>query len=269
MTASQPPTILRKILKRKAEEVAERRQRVSVTELESRIGSLPQARGFAAALQAQVGRRQAAVIAEVKKASPSKGVIREDFEPAAIARSYAAGGATCLSVLTDVDFFQGADEYLQQAREACDLPALRKDFTVDPYQVVEARAIGADAILLIVAALDDTQLRELAATAQEYALDVLVEVHDREELERSLELTTPLIGINNRDLHTFDTRLETTLELLPHIPDERLVITESGIHTPADVAVMRDHNVLAFLVGEAFMRSPEPGERLQELFFEQ
>ena len=267
MGASSPPTILRKILARKAEEVAERSGKVSLGSLESRITEVSGVRGFARALQQQVGAAQPAVIAEVKKASPSKGIIREDFQPAQIAESYATGGAACLSVLTDVDFFQGADAYLQQAREACALPVLRKDFTVDPYQVVEARAIGADAILLIVAALEDAQMEELAATAQEYGLDVLVEVHNRDELERSLRLDTPLIGVNNRDLHTFDTRLETTLDLLPHMPAERLVITESGIHSAEDVALMRDNGVLTFLVGEAFMRSPEPGERLKALFF--
>lgn len=266
MTANAP-TILRRILARKAEEVAQRSQSVSLASLESRISEQSAPRGFAAALAANVRAGRPAVIAEVKKASPSKGVIREDFHPAQIAQSYAAGGACCLSVLTDIDFFQGADAYLQSARAACELPVLRKDFTVDPYQVVEARAIGADAILLIVAALEDTQMMELSEVAGEVGLDVLVEVHDREELERSLELPTPLIGINNRDLHTFDQSLETTLDLLKHMPDDRLVITESGIHTDEDVAKMLEHNVLAFLVGEAFMRSPEPGERLKELFF--
>jgi indole-3-glycerol phosphate synthase len=265
--AVNAPTILRKILARKREEVAQRRARTSLGSLEQRITEQTSVRGFARALQQQVARSEPAIIAEVKKASPSKGVIREDFQPALIARSYQAGGASCLSVLTDIDFFQGADEYLQQARDACELPVIRKDFTVDPYQVVEARAIGADAILLIVAALADEQMRELANTAAEVGLDILVEVHDRAELERALELTTPLIGINNRDLHTFDTRLETTLELLPHIPGDRVVVTESGIHTAADVALMRDNQVHAFLVGEAFMRAPEPGEKLRELFF--
>ncbi len=261
-----PPTILRRILARKAEEVAERRSRVSLEDLESQISEQAPARGFARAMASRVAAGDPAVIAEAKKASPSKGVIREDFRPAEIAASYQAGGATCLSVLTDVDFFQGADEYLQEARGACDLPVIRKDFTVDPYQVVEARAIGADAVLLIVAALADEQMRELAATATEHDLDVLVEVHDRAELERALELETELVGINNRDLHTFEMRLETTLDLLPHIPANRVVVTESGIHTPADVALMREHNVHAFLVGEAFMRAEEPGEKLRELF---
>lgn len=262
-----PPTILRKILARKAQEVASRRAHHSLGSLESRISEQAPTRGFAAAMAAKVARSEAAVIAEVKKASPSKGVIREDFQPAQIAASYQAGGATCLSVLTDIDFFQGSDEYLQQARGACELPVIRKDFTVDPYQVVEARAIGADAILLIVAALADEQMKELAETAAEVGLDMLVEVHDRAELERALELPTLLIGINNRDLHTFDMRLETTLDLLPYIPADRIVVTESGIHTPEDVAVMREQDVHAFLVGEAFMRAPEPGDKLRELFF--
>lgn len=265
--AINAPTILRKIIARKLEEVAERRRRVSLGSLELAIGKQAPVRGFAAAVQLQVKSEHAAVIAEVKKASPSRGVIREDFQPAAIAASYQSGGASCLSVLTDVDFFQGSDEYLQQARAACALPVLRKDFTVDPYQVVEARAIGADAILLIAAALAQSQMLELAATAAEVGLDILVEVHDRAELDRALELTTPLLGINNRDLHTFETSLHTTLDLLPHMPDDRLVVTESGIHTTEHVALMQAHNVHAFLVGEAFMRAPDPGEKLKELFF--
>ncbi|MCB1697267.1 MAG: indole-3-glycerol phosphate synthase TrpC [Pseudomonadales bacterium] len=265
--AANTATILHKILDRKREEVIARRKRDSVGSLEQRIAEQSPARGFARALQARVAAAEPAVIAEVKKASPSKGVIRADFRPAQIAASYEAGGATCLSVLTDTDFFQGADAYLQQARAACDLPVLRKDFTVDPYQVIEARAIGADAILLIVAALDREQMHELAHTAAEVGVDVLVEVHDRAELERALELSTPLIGINNRDLHSFDTRLETTLELLPYLPADRMVVTESGIHTAEDVALMRNHQVYSFLVGEAFMRAPEPGDKLREMFF--
>lgn len=260
-------TILRRILARKREEVVERSARASLGSLERRIAEQTAVRGFAAALAGRVRATEPAVIAEIKKASPSKGVIREDFEPAQIAASYQRGGAACLSVLTDVDFFQGADAYLQEARRACELPVLRKDFTVDPYQVVEARAIGADAVLLIAAALEDARMRELAATAAELGLDLLVEVHDRGELERALELDTPLLGINNRDLHTFETRLETTLELLPYIPEDRIVVTESGIHTPEDVALMRNHRVYGFLVGEAFMRAPEPGEKLREMFF--
>jgi len=263
----KPPTILRRILARKAEEVAERRARVSLSAQRERAAAQSPARGFCAAVAERASAGTPAVIAEVKKASPSKGVIREDFDPRQIAQSYAAGGATCLSVLTDVDFFQGGDSFLQTAREACELPVLRKDFTVDPYQVVEARAIGADAVLLIVAALEDSRMRELADAAAEVGLDVLVEVHDRAELDRALELDTPLVGINNRDLHTFDTALSTTLDLLAHIPGDRTVVTESGIHTPEDVARMRDANVQAFLVGEAFMRAEEPGEKLQELFF--
>jgi indole-3-glycerol phosphate synthase len=265
--AAGHPTILRNILARKREEVIERRARSSLGNLEQRIDEQSSPRGFAAALAQRIAGGEPAVIAEVKKASPSKGLIREDFQPAQIAESYQRGGAACLSVLTDIDFFQGSDHYLQQARAACELPVLRKDFTVDPYQVVEARAIGADAVLLIVAALEDDQMRELAIAAQEHGLDVLVEVHDRAELERALELETPLIGINNRDLHSFETRLETTLELLPYIPEERLVVTESGIHTVEDVALMRNHQVYGFLVGEAFMRAAEPGEKLREMFF--
>ncbi len=265
--AVRPPTILRRILARKAEEVAERRAASSMVSLEGRIQEQSAPRGFYRALQQTVGAGQPAVIAEIKKASPSKGVIREDFEPAQIALSYREGGASCLSVLTDRDFFQGCDAYLEQARSSCDLPVLRKDFTVDPYQVVEARAIGADAVLLIVAALADEQIRELMQAATEVELDVLVEVHDRAELERALELPTLMIGINNRDLHSFETRLATTLDLLPHIPADRLVITESGIHTLGDVALMRAAGVQAFLVGEAFMRADEPGEKLRELFF--
>lgn len=265
--AGNAPTILRKIIDRKREEVAARQKQDSVGSLEQRIAEQTPPRGFARALQARVAAAEPAVIAEVKKASPSKGVIRADFQPALIAASYQAGGASCLSVLTDVDFFQGADAYLQQARAACGLPVLRKDFTIDPYQVIEARAIGADAVLLIVAALEDDQMQELARTATEVGVDVLVEVHDRAELDRALELDTSLIGINNRDLHTFDTRLETTLELLPYVPADHLVVTESGIHTAEDVALMRNHQVYGFLVGEAFMRAPEPGDKLRDMFF--
>ncbi|RRQ22275.1 indole-3-glycerol phosphate synthase TrpC [Thiohalobacter thiocyanaticus] len=260
------PDILRRILARKAEEVAERRQRLPLDELEAGLASAPAVRGFAAALEARIQAGRAAVIAEIKKASPSQGVLRADFDPAAIAASYARHGAACLSVLTDIDFFQGADDYLQQARNACPLPVLRKDFMLDPYQVVEARAIGADCILLIVAALEDARMQELAAQAQALGMDVLVEVHDAAELERALNLPCRLIGINNRDLRSFDVSLDTTLELLSGIPGDRLVVTESGIHTPADVARLREHGVHAFLVGEAFMRAEEPGAKLAELF---
>jgi indole-3-glycerol phosphate synthase len=262
------PTVLEKILARKAEEVAERRARVSLGELEAQARAADPVRGFAQALIEKVGRKEPAVIAEVKKASPSKGVLREQFVPAEIARSYESGGATCLSVLTDVDFFHGADAYLQEARAACSLPVIRKDFMIDPYQVVEARAIGADCILLIVSALDDGLMAELAATAKSVGLDVLVEVHDGAELERALKtLDTPLVGINNRNLHTFEVSLETTLDLLPRIPRERLVITESGILNRADVELMQVSEVHAFLVGEAFMRAEDPGVELKRLFF--
>ncbi|MDV3438651.1 indole-3-glycerol phosphate synthase TrpC [Pseudomonas otitidis] len=262
------PTVLEKILARKAEEVAERRARTSLSQLEALARSADAPRGFAWALQDKVARREPAVIAEVKKASPSKGVIRENFVPAQIARSYQDGGATCLSVLTDVDFFLGADEYLKEARAACSLPVIRKDFLIDPYQVVEARALGADCILLIAAALSDLQMAELAATAKDVGLDVLVEVHDGDELERALKtLDTPLVGINNRNLHTFDVSLETTLDLLPRIPRDRIVVTESGILNRADVELMEVSEVYAFLVGEAFMRAEEPGTELRRLFF--
>ncbi|WP_158891522.1 MULTISPECIES: indole-3-glycerol phosphate synthase TrpC [unclassified Pseudomonas] len=262
------PTVLQKILARKAEEIAQLKARTSLAELEALARAADAPRGFARALQAQVARKEAAIIAEVKKASPSKGVIREHFVPAEIAHSYALGGATCLSVLTDVDFFQGGNAYLQQARAACQLPVIRKDFLVDPIQVVEARAIGADCILLIVAALDDGLMGELAATAKAVGLDVLVEVHDGAELERALTvLDTPLVGVNNRNLHTFEVSLEATLDLLPRIPQDRLVITESGILNRADVELMEINEVRAFLVGEAFMRADEPGQELQRLFF--
>lgn len=261
------PTVLEKIVARKVEEVAERRARAPLSEVEALARAADAPRGFARALQVQAARKQAAVIAEVKKASPSKGVLREHFVPAEIARSYEEGGATCLSVLTDVDFFQGGDAYLQEARAACQLPVIRKDFLIDPYQVVEARALGADCVLLIAACLEDGQMRELAATAKDMGLDVLVEVHDGAELERALQLETPLLGINNRNLHTFDVSLETTLDLLPRVPRDRLVVTESGILTRADVELMEISGVYAFLVGEAFMRAENPGAELRRLFF--
>lgn len=262
------PTVLEKILARKVEEVAARRASVSLAELETLAKAADAPRGFAAAMIAQAKRKQPAVIAEIKKASPSKGVIRENFQPAEIAKSYEAGGATCLSVLTDIDFFQGADEYLKQARAACSLPVIRKDFMIDPYQIVEARALGADCILLIVSAMDDVKMAELASVAKGVGLDVLVEVHDGDELERALKtLDTPLVGVNNRNLHTFDVSLETTLDLLPRIPRDRLVITESGILNRADVELMEINDVYSFLVGEAFMRAEKPGVELQRLFF--
>ena len=262
------PTVLEKILARKAEEVAERRARVSLAELEGLAKNADAPRGFANALIAQAKKKQPAVIAEIKKASPSKGVIREHFVPAEIAVSYEKGGATCLSVLTDIDYFQGSDLFLQQARAACKLPVIRKDFMVDPYQIVEARALGADCVLLIVSALDDVKLAELAAVAKSVGLDVLVEVHDVDELERALKtLDTPLVGVNNRNLHTFEVSLENTLDLLPRIPRDRLVITESGIVNRADVELMEISEVYSFLVGETFMRAENPGAELQRLFF--
>jgi indole-3-glycerol phosphate synthase len=260
------PDILKKIIRRKQEEVAERQRTTSLAEQEQYAAQADPARGFVAAIEKRLAESQSAVIAEIKKASPSKGVMRDPFVPAEIARSYEQGGATCLSVLTDVDFFQGSDEYLQQARGACSLPVLRKDFMIDPYQVYEARAIGADCILLIVAALNDDVMQELSNVAQRIGMDVLVEVHDADELERALSLNTRLIGINNRDLRNFETHLETTLELLESIPEDRIVVTESGIHTPADVKRMRDSGVHTFLVGEAFMVADEPGEKLRDLF---
>ncbi|SET16442.1 indole-3-glycerol phosphate synthase TrpC [Pseudomonas graminis] len=262
------PTVLQKILARKVEEVAARRASVSLAELEALAAAADAPRGFAKAMIAQAKRKQPAVIAEIKKASPSKGVIRENFQPAEIANSYEAGGATCLSVLTDIDFFQGSDDYLKQARAACSLPVIRKDFMIDPYQIVEARALGADCILLIVSALDDVKMAELASVAKGVGLDVLVEVHDGDELERALKiLDTPLVGVNNRNLHTFDVSLETTLDLLPRIPRDRLVVTESGISHRADVELMEISDVYSFLVGEAFMRAEKPGVELQRLFF--
>jgi len=261
------PTVLQRILVRKSEEVAERRRLVSEAELLARAGERTPPRGFVEALAGRMRAEQPAVIAEIKRASPSQGIIRQDFDPAAIARSYAVAGAACLSVLTDVDFFQGADRYLEQAREACQLPVLRKDFVIDPWQVLEARALGADCVLLIVAALDSARLAELHACALEQGMDVLVEVHSEEELEQALALELDLVGINNRNLHTFETRLETTLDLLERIPEGCLVVTESGIHHREDVATMLARNVYGFLVGEAFMRAADPGAELRRLFY--
>ena len=267
MSAVNSPTILTRILQRKEEEVAERSRAVPESELLRLAAEQSAPRGFIAALNQRIGEGDPAVIAEIKKASPSKGVIREDFRPAEIAASYAEGGAACLSVLTDVDFFQGHEDYLIAAREACELPVIRKDFIVHGYQVSEARAIGADCILLIVAGLDDARMSDLYQQATGLGLDVLVEVHDAHELERALKLGIGLVGINNRNLHTFDTSLDTTLELLSRIPAGVTVVTESGIHTQTDVLRMREHDVHGFLVGEAFMREPVPGEALRRLFF--
>jgi indole-3-glycerol phosphate synthase len=261
------PDILQKILARKIEEIAARRATRSLQTLRERVADADKPRGFMRALQAKIAQGIPAVIAEIKKASPSKGVLRPDFKPAEIAQSYARGGAACISVLTDVDFFQGSDDYLQQARAACALPVIRKDFIIDPYQVYEARVINADCILLIAAALDDAQLQDLLSLAFELGMDVLLEVHDAFELERALKIDAPLIGINNRNLRTFATSLATTLDLLKMIPQDRLVVTESGIHSRADVKLMRDHAVHAFLVGEAFMLADDPGSKLTELFF--
>lgn len=263
---SDLPDVLQRILARKAEEVRDRQRQATLAQLEARIAARSPTRGFAAAIEARVAAGASAVIAEIKRASPSKGVIRHDFDPATIAARYEAGGATCLSVLTDRDFFQGSDACLAQARAACTLPVLRKDFTIDPYQVAESRSIGADAILLIVAALGPARLRELADAARHYGLDVLVEVHDAQELAAALELPVPLVGINNRNLRDFTTSLDTTLSLLPAVPPDRVVVTESAIHTRDDVARMRGAGVGAFLVGEAFMRAPDPGAALRELF---
>lgn len=260
------PDILKKIVARKLEEIALRRAERSYDEMMVAARAADQPRGFVAALQTKVDAGKSAVIAEIKKASPSKGVLREDFRPAEIARSYADGGAACLSVLTDIDFFQGADAYLQAARAACTLPVIRKDFIVDPYQVVEARVIGADCILLIAACLDDEQLHGLNDLAHELGMDVLIEVHDGDELERALTTNNRLIGINNRNLRTFEVSLQTTLDLLERIPADRLVVTESGILAPQDVQLMREHHVHTFLVGEAFMRAADPGAKLAALF---
>ena len=263
--------ILQRILDRKAEEIAERSARVPLDALRAQLADAPPTRGFIAAIETKCAAGKPAVIAEIKKASPSKGVIREDFDPAAIAHSYETGGAACLSVLTDIDFFQGADAYLQQARGACALPVLRKDFTVDSYQIVEARVLGADCILLIVSALDDAQLSSLYREATMIGLDVLVEVHDAEELERALKMDAidgrpPLIGVNNRNLRTFEVSLATTLSLKTAMPADRMLVTESGICTRADVEAMRASGVDVFLVGESFMRDPDPGAALQRLF---
>lgn len=260
------PTVLKTIFDRKVEEVAERRVQRSLSDLQRAAASADPARGFREALAQRAARGESAVIAEVKKASPSKGVIREDFHPSQIAQSYEAGGAACLSVLTDVDFFQGADEYLQAARAACSLPILRKDFTLDAYQIWEARALGADAILLIVACLELPLLKDLYDCAAEAGLDVLVEVHDESELDEALTLGGDLIGINNRDLHTFETSLETTYRLLERIPSGVQVVTESGFSSAEQVAEMRRRGVQTFLIGESFMRAVDPGVALAEMF---
>ncbi|MEW5967931.1 MAG: indole-3-glycerol phosphate synthase TrpC [Pseudomonadota bacterium] len=258
--------ILQKILATKHDEILAARHEVSLIEMRARAEAAPPPRDFVGALRAKLAASRPAVIAEIKKASPSKGVIRPDFRPAEIAASYEAGGAACLSVLTDEQYFQGSAEYLKAARAACRLPVLRKDFMIDPYQVYEARAMGADCILLIVAALELSEMQQLEALAFELEMAVLVESHNAEELDVALQLQTPLMGINNRNLRTFDVSLDTTLSLLPKMGDERIVVTESGILGPADVATMRSHGVNAFLVGEAFMRAGDPGAELARLF---
>lgn len=258
--------ILNKILDTKVTEIAASKAKIDDEAIKKLAEAQEDPRDFVGSIHQKVLDKQPAVIAEIKKASPSKGVIREDFNPAEIANSYEKAGAACLSVLTDVDYFQGSADYLKEARAACNLPVLRKDFIIDPYQVYEARAMGADCILLIVAALDVIQMRLLEDTAHELGMAVLVEVHDADELELALQLETPLIGINNRNLRTFDVTLQTTLDLLKALPEDRFVITESGIFTPEDVKLMMDNDVNAFLVGEAFMRQPDPGVELARVF---
>ena len=258
--------ILKKIVAVKHEEIAQASQKKSLAMVRADAESRVLTRDFVGAIQRKIGQGQAAVIAEIKKASPSKGVLRADFIPADIAQSYAEHGAACLSVLTDAQFFQGSVDYLKQARASCDLPVLRKDFMVDAYQVYEARAMGADCILLIAACLDDAQMKDLEAIAFGLDMAVLVEVHDAEELNRALQLKTPLVGINNRNLRTFEVSLDTTIGMLKDVPADRILVTESGILTTDDVQKMREAKVNAFLVGEAFMRAPEPGQALADLF---
>ena len=260
------PDILARILATKVEEIAIAKRALPAREIEALARVAPPVRNFEAALHAKIAAKRPAVIAEIKKASPSRGVLRADFDPPAIAASYERGGAACLSVLTDRTYFQGAPEHLTAVRAACALPVLRKDFVIDEYQIAEARALGADAILLIVAALDDTRLSALAACARDLGVAVLVEAHDAAELDRALELATPLVGINNRNLRTFEVSLATTFDLLPTVPAGKLVITESGILVPADVATLQARGVHAFLVGEAFMRADDPGAALARLF---
>ena len=263
---TQTPDILKTILAKKAEEVARRKTGMSISNLEEIASGVERPRGFYNLLQSKVQAKKPAIIAEIKKASPSQGVIRENFQPVTIAQDYAMNGASCLSVLTDKEFFQGSEAYLQMVRERCPLPVLRKDFMIDAYQIYEARALGADCILLIVAALEDSLMHELSDVATKLGMDVLVEVHDADELQRALTLDTKLVGINNRNLRTFETSLQTTLDLKTEIPSDRMVITESGIHTQADVQLMLDNDVYAFLVGEAFMRAERPGQKMRELF---
>ncbi|MDY0137158.1 MAG: indole-3-glycerol phosphate synthase TrpC [Thiomicrospira sp.] len=260
------PTILNKINARKRAEIEAGLKQVSLEQMQVFAAQAEAPRGFVASMQRKLAAGQSAVIAEIKKASPSKGVLRDPFDPVAIAKSYEQHGAACLSVLTDVDFFQGSVDYLKQARAAVALPVIRKDFIIDVYQVYEARAMAADCILLIAASLSDDKMAELAELAQQLGMDVLIEVHDGEELSRALKIPLPLIGVNNRNLHTFEVSLQTTLDLLAQIPQDRIVVTESGILSADDVALMRKHRVNSFLIGEAFMRAPDPGDALQQLF---
>lgn len=261
------PDILKKIIARKKQEIKQRIKLQPLSDVIEAAKTASPVRGFVASMRDKIEAGDAAVIAEIKKASPSKGIIRENFDPEQIAKSYETGGASCLSILTDIDFFQGSDAYLQKARAACQLPVIRKDFIIDPYQVYEARAMGADCILLIVSVLDNRQLNQLYSLATALGMDVLIEVHDEEELHRSLPLGADLVGINNRNLRTFETSLHTTIDLLHQIPDGRIVVTESGIHDIEDVTLMRQNEVNAFLVGEAFMRADEPGAELSRLFY--
>ena len=264
---TETPTILKKILDKKLLEIEERQETISIKQLEERFSNVEAPRGFVRAIEKKIALGDPAVIAEIKKASPSKGILRENFDPEQIAISYEKGGATCLSVLTDKDFFMGGNDYLREARAATKLPVIRKDFIIDPYQVYEARALGADCILLIASALNDQNMADLNSLAHELGMDVLIEVHDHNELMRVLPLNNRLIGINNRNLHTFEVSLNTTYDLLQSLPQEVVVITESGIHTSEDIQNMRQHNVHGFLVGEAFMKAENPGEKLNELFF--
>ena len=260
------PDILQRILLRKQQEIAERTAITPMEDIQVLAADAQPVRGFIKAIEKKLEYDHPAVIAEIKKASPSKGVLREDFNPVEIAQSYAKHGAACLSVLTDADFFQGNEEYLQQARASCKLPVIRKDFIIDPYQVIEARAINADCILLIVAALEEERLNKLLRLAHKLDMDVLMEVHDREEMQIAIDSGARLIGINNRNLRTFETRLDTTLDMLDMVPEDRILVTESGIHAAEDVQLMRDNGVHSFLVGEAFMRATDPGKMLASLF---
>lgn len=267
MMTENTPDILKKILARKAEEINERKLNITEKTLQQRAKDSGPTRGFNRAIQETLSKGKPAVIAEIKKASPSAGIICQNFNPEFIAQSYEEAGASCLSVLTDIDFFCGADLHLQQVRATSSIPILRKDFIITPYQVYESRVLGADCILIIASVLSDIQMQDLTGIATELDLDVIVEIHNREELEHGLMLRTPLIGINNRNLHTFETDIQTTIDLLPDVLYDRTVITESGIHTNEHVKLLRKHNANAFLVGEVFMRHSSPGKLLRQLFF--